>query len=220
VLIETIGWTAGVYGACIAMPQLARVARNRTTAGIPLLAWQSSFASNLSWTAYGMITGHPNLWLPSLLLTLCAVWMLIMISRDQDADGATVGIRTFGLPAVVAAFAIMVAITVGLMAFTAVVFVPATLAQLIQLRSLITARDISAVSLPFLAMGVISQILWFSWAVLAGDVANELVAGSLIVLSGANLTSYLLRRLALADYDPTATAVEGYPELSPVPSIP
>lgn len=162
VLIETIGWTAGAYGACIAMPQLARVARNRTTAGIPLLAWQASLASNLSWTAYGMITGHPNLWAPSLLLTLCAVWMLIMISRDQQGDGSAMeGIRTFGLPIVLAAFASMIAITVGMLAFTAVVFVPAVVAQVIQLRSLITARDIAAVSLPFLAMGVISQLLWF-----------------------------------------------------------
>lgn len=198
VIIEAIGWTAGAYGACIAMPQLARVARTRTTAGIPLLAWQSSMASNLSWTAYGVITGHPNLWLPSLLLTASAAWMLIMICRDLRATGDRADlVRAYTLPIVVAAVTIMVALIIGPLAFSAVVLVPAAVAQLIQLRSLMTSRDISAVSSVFLAMGVVCQVLWCSWGILAHDLSNELVAGSLILLSGANLTCYLLRRFDL-----------------------
>lgn len=195
-LIEAIGWTAGVYGACIAMPQLARVARTRTTAGIPLLAWQSSMASNLSWTAYGVLTRHTNLWLPSLLLTMSAAWMLIMISRDLRAGRAPVDpVRTYGLPIMVAAVTIMVALTLGPLAFSVIVFIPAAMSQLMQLRSLMTSPDISAVSSVFLAMGVVCQVLWCSWGVLAHDMSNELVAGSLILLSGANLACYLLRRL-------------------------
>lgn len=197
-LIEAIGWTAGVYGACIAMPQLARVARTRTTAGIPLLAWQSSMASNLSWTAYGVITRHANLWMPSLLLTMSAAWLLIMISRDLRDSGEPVDpIRTYGLPIMVAAVTIMVAVTMGPLGFSLIVFIPAAVSQLMQLRSLMTSPDISAVSSVFLAMGVVCQVLWCSWGVLAHDVSNELVAGSLILLSGANLTCYLLRRLDL-----------------------
>lgn len=194
VIIEAIGWTAGVYGACIAMPQIVRVLRTRTTAGIPLLAWQSSMASNLSWTAYGVITGHANLWLPSLLLTASAAWMLIMISRDLRDSGSRSELwQAYGLPIVVAAMTITVALAVGPLAFSAAVFVPAAVSQLMQLRSLLTAPDISAVSGTFLAMGVLCQVLWFSWGVLAHDLSNELVAGSLILLSGSNLACYLLR---------------------------
>lgn len=93
-----------------------------------------------------------------------------------------------------AAVTIMVALIAKPLAFSAVVFVPAAVSQLMQLRSLMTSPDISAVSSVFLAMGVISQVLWCSWGVLAHDLCNELVAGSLIILSGANLTCYLLRR--------------------------
>ena len=212
VIIEAIGWTAGAYGACIAMPQLARVARTRTTAGIPLLAWQSSMASNLSWTAYGVITGHANLWLPSLLLTASAAWMLIMITGDLREVGVRVDpVRAYGLPVVVAAVTIMVALTLGPLAFSAVVFVPAAASQLMQLRSLMTSPDISAVSSVFLAMGVVCQVLWCSWGILAHDMSNELVAGSLILLTGANLTCYILRRLDLLGVRlsiPGATAAE------------
>ncbi|QGN31690.1 hypothetical protein [Microlunatus sp. Gsoil 973] len=155
-------------------------------------------ASNLSWTAYGVITGHANLWLPSLLLTTSAAWMLIMINRDLRKDGSSTGLpRTYALPIIVGAVTVMVAVTVGPLAFSAAVFVPAAISQLMQLRSLLTEPDISAVSSVFLAMGVLCQLLWFSWGTLAHDLSNELVAGSLILLSGANLACYLLRRLGL-----------------------
>lgn len=49
----------------------------------------------------------------------------------------------------------------------------------------------------FLAMGVGCQVLWCSWGILAHDVSNELVGGSLILLSGANLACYVLRHLDL-----------------------
>lgn len=202
--VETLGWTAGAYSACVAMPQLARVVRSRTTAGISLLAWQSSLASNLSWTVYGLLTRHVNLWLPCLLLALSAAWMLIMVARDRrpvDDSLRAVGridpLRIFGAPALVVVATCLLAVTAGPLAFSAAVFVPAALAQLLQLRSLMISADISAVSLPYLLMGVIGQALWFSWGVLADDISNKLVAGCLIVLAGANLAWCLLRRFDL-----------------------
>lgn len=133
-----------------------------------------------------------------MLLTASAAWMLIMISGDLRASGLRADpVSAYGLPVVLAAATIMVAVTVGPLVFSAVVFVPAAVSQLMQLRSLISSPDVSAVSSVFLAMGVISQVLWCSWGVLAQDLCNELVAGSLIILSGANLTCYLLRRFDL-----------------------
>ncbi|SDT19548.1 hypothetical protein [Microlunatus soli] len=206
VIVDVLGWTAGVYGACVALPLIARVARTRSTAGISRLSWQSSLASNLSWVSYGAITHHINLWLPCLLVSVCAAGMLIMIERDRrplsggvvrrrfgGLDGGAI-IRTFCLPAAAALVALTLAATVGSLAFAVAVFIAASVAQLLQLRSLMVCRDISAISVPYLAMGVIGQLLWFSWGLLADDISNQLVAGFLIVLTTANLGCYALRR--------------------------
>lgn len=202
VIVDILGWTAGAYGTCVALPQIARVVRARSTAGISRLAWQSSLASNLSWVAYGALTRHLNLWLPCLLVASCAVGMLIMIERDRrpgligrigGLDATTIA-RTFALPLVVAAIALSLATTIGALGFSVLVFIAAAVAQLLQLRSLMMCRDISAVSVPYLAMGVLGQVLWFGWGVLAGDISNELVAGCLTLLTAANVTCYLLRR--------------------------
>lgn len=201
VIVDVLGWTAGVYGASVAVPQIARVLQFRSTAGISRLAWQSSLASNLPWVSYGVMTHHVNLWFPCLLVGLCAAWMLIMIERDRRPGrglNATISLlRTFVLPMVVATLAFTLAATVGSLAFSLLVFVAAAVAQLLQLRSLMTCRDISAVSVPYLAMGVVGQVLWFSWGMLAHDSSNQLVAGFLIVLTAANLGCYGLRRFEM-----------------------
>lgn len=194
--VETLGWVAGAYGACVAMPQVARVARTRTTAGISLFAWQSSLSACISWTAYGLLTGHLNLWLPSLLLMLCGAWMLIMVARGRSVAPSDYP-RIFALPIMVAVATITMAITAGPLAFSAVVFIPSAVAQMMHLRTLLRSPDFSAVSLPFLVMGMTGQLLWFSWGVLAGDVSNKLVGGSLAVLASANLVGYALRKLDL-----------------------
>ncbi|QDP95979.1 hypothetical protein FOE78_08775 [Microlunatus elymi] len=206
VIVDVLGWTAAVYGAVVAVPQIARVLKFRSTAGISRLAWQSSLASNLSWVSYGVMTHHLNLWFPCLLVGLCAAWMLIMIERDRrpghdplrDRRGTSITLlRTFALPMVVATLAFTMAATIGSLAFSVLVFIAAAVAQLLQLRSLMTCRDISAVSVPYLAMGVVGQVLWFSWGMLAHDSSNQLVAGFLIVLTAANLGCYTLRRSEL-----------------------
>ena len=201
VIVDVLGWTAGVYGASVAVPQIARVLKFRSTAGISRLAWQSSLASNLSWVTYGVLTHHINLWFPCLLVGLCAAWMLIMIERDRrpgrGPDASFNLLRTFALPMAVATLAFTLTTTIGSLAFSVLVFVAASVAQLLQLRSLMTCRDISAVSVPYLAMGVVGQVLWFSWGMLAHDSSNQLVAGFLSVLTAANLACYALRRSEL-----------------------
>lgn len=165
VIVDVLGWTAGAYGACVALPQIARVVRSRSTAGISRLAWKSSLASNLSWVAYGVLTQHVNLWLPCLLVACCAAGMLIMIERDRRPRpigagrlDATAIIRTFCLPLIVAAVALSLATTAGVLAFCVLVFIAAAIAQLLQLRSLMMSRDISAVSVPYLAMACSARL--------------------------------------------------------------
>jgi uncharacterized protein with PQ loop repeat len=213
VLVVTLGWVAAIYSAFVAMPQLARVARTRTTAGIPLLAWQSSLAGSLSWGAYGLLAGFPNIWIPNILLTLCAIWMLIMIGRNLQLTSAALGL-VFALPMMVSAATVLLAVFVGPLAFAAAAFVPAAFAQLMQLRSLVQAPDISAVSMPFLALGVGGQLLWFCWGMLVDDISNKLVAGCLVLLIAANLTWYGLRRFGLVM---PRTVLAGDPAISDLP---
>jgi len=196
VFVEALGWAAAVYSSFVMMPQLARVARSRTTAGISLLAWQCSLAGSLSWCSYGVMADYPNIWIPNVLLTVSASWMLIMICRDQRLPLRNRALA-FVAPMVIAAATAAMAVVFGPLAFAAAAFLPAAVAQVMQLRSLMVSADISAVSLPYLVLGVVGQVLWFCWGMVADDISNKLVAGCLAVLVAANLTWCALRRFGL-----------------------
>ena len=128
-----------------------------------------------------------------------------MICRDQQLAPGWRSLIFVG-PAVVAAVAAVLAFAAGPLAFAAAAFIPAAMAQILQLRSLVTAADISAVSLPFLVLGVVGQLLWFCWGMVADDISNQLVAGCLAVLVAANLTWYALRRVGVV-WPPTPLKV-------------
>ena len=64
-LIDVLGWTAAAFAACVALPQVLRILRSGTTAGVSTFAWQLAISANLSWVSHGVLTAHPNVWLPN-----------------------------------------------------------------------------------------------------------------------------------------------------------
>ena len=191
--VEYLGWTAAAFLAAVALPQVIKLLRTRAIAGISPSAWQFMLAVNLAWTAHGLLTDRPNIWLPNLVFLVCSTTILIRLARQ----GGWAAPRLF-LPGVIlgsVAFALDVA--VGPVAFAVAAVIPSATAQLAHLRELILAPSIQGVSMPFLMMNVANQCLWVSWALLAHErsvIIASLCIGSLMT---ANLVLATLRRLGV-----------------------
>lgn len=187
---EALGWAAAVSGSVVALPQVIRLFRSRSTAGVSAIAWQLALGANLSWFSHGVITHHANLWMPNLVLLCCSVMILNQLRRDR-------GLRV--LPLVVpglllALVTVTLNVTFGPVAFAIAAFLPAGIAQLAQFQDLVLAPNIKGVSVPFLSMSVCNQVLWVSWAVNVGETSVMMVGTSLGSVMLLNLVWSLLRR--------------------------
>ncbi|GAA2099933.1 hypothetical protein GCM10009841_14190 [Microlunatus panaciterrae] len=192
-IIESLGWAAGVYSACVFAPQVIRLLRSRTSAGVSVMAWQTMVGTNLAWASHGVLFAHPNIWLPNLVLLSCVVTILGLIRRDRQLSWLPLLAPGLALGAVTVALDVWA----GPLAFAIAAFLPSAIAQLVQFQLLVNAPNIRGVSLPFLFMNVLNQVLWFSWAVLAGDESLILVASAAGVLMLLNCTWGLLRRFRI-----------------------
>ena len=71
--VVALGWVAAALAATVAIPQVIKLLRNRTTAGISLTAWRLTLAANVAWTGHGFVAGHANIWLPNLMFMVCSL---------------------------------------------------------------------------------------------------------------------------------------------------
>lgn len=189
-LVVVLGWAAAALAATVALPQVIKLFRSRTTAGISLSAWRLTLAANLAWTGHGFVVGHANIWLPNLLFMLCSIVILNHLRRDRSlrwvatyAPSVLLGLATLGLD-----------LSFGSVVFAVAAGLPSVIAQMLQFQELVVAPRISGVSLPFLAMNWVNQALWLSWALLVGEQSITMVASTMGVLMGMNLLWCVLRR--------------------------
>lgn len=188
-LVDLLGWAAAACGASVALPQVARLFRTRTTRGVSLVSWQLTIAANIAWTGHGFLTLHPNVWAPNLILFCCSMAILLQIRRDRG----TGLLALLGTGIAVGAATIAVELAFGPVAFAIAAFLPSALSQLAQLQGLILNPNISGVSLAFLVVNVVNQAMWLSWSLLAGEISVILCAASLGSLMTVNLVWALLR---------------------------
>lgn len=193
-LTQALGWAAAGLLATLALPQVLRLLRTGTTAGVSLVAWQTSVSANLAWTGHGLLTGHPNVWVPNLVFLGLSLMILLQLRRDRALGWVRLLAPAFALGLATVALDVLA----GPLAFAVAAFLPSALAQLAQLRSLILAPDIRGVSWPFLGLNVLNQVLWLSWALLAREPSVVLVATALGSLMALNLLWWLLRRVGVA----------------------
>lgn len=192
-LVVALGWFAAALASFVALPQVVKLLRSPTTAGVSLTAWRLTLAANLAWTGHGVITGHANIWLPNLIFLACSLTILHQLRRRRGlrwsvtfAPSLVLGLATLGLD-----------VTVGPIAFAVAAGLPSALAQVLQLHELVIAPRISGVSLPFLVINTVNQSAWLGWALLVGEQSITMVASTMGVLMGANLLWCLLRRTGL-----------------------
>lgn len=57
--VDIVGWSATVLGTILGVPQLVRLLRTRSVAGLSLIAWQATLSINIGWTVHGLLIGQP-----------------------------------------------------------------------------------------------------------------------------------------------------------------
>jgi len=165
VFVVALGWFAAALAATVAIPQVIKLLRNRTTAGISLTAWRLTLAANVAWTGHGFVAGHANIWLPNLMFMVCSLIILNQLRRDR----ALSWVATFGPSLVLGLTTLGLDVSYGPVVFAIAAGLPSVIAQMLQFQELVVAPRISGVSLPFLALNWVNQALWFSWALLVGE---------------------------------------------------
>lgn len=191
--VEVIGWAAAVVGTGLGVPQLARLARTRSTAGLSLVAWQAILTLNLCWFAHGVKINQPNMIVPNVLGLATTLPVLYLMSRDLRLNPLRVM-----LPGALGA-AVLVLIDVGIRGPTFGVFslVPAVVANLGQSIEVIRAEAVTGLSPVFLVLGLVNQILWLSWAIGIQEVSSTISSGTIAAIVTFTLVWYSLRRLGL-----------------------
>jgi len=193
VFVEFLGWAAAVFLAAVALPQVIKLLRTRTIAGVSPSAWQMMLGVNLAWTSHGLFTDHPNIWVPNLVFLVCSTTILTQLARHGGRSvpllflpGVTLGSVAFALD-----------VAAGPVVFAVAAVIPSATAQLAQMRQLILAPSIHGVSMPFLMMNVANQSLWVTWALLAHEKSVTIASLCIGSLMTANLVWATLRRLGV-----------------------
>ncbi|HYI56676.1 MAG TPA: PQ-loop domain-containing transporter [Microlunatus sp.] len=189
-LVVTLGWIAAALASFVAVPQVVKLLRTRTTAGLSLTAWRLTLAANIAWMSHGIVVGHANIWLPNLIFMLCSLTILNQLRRDRALSWSV----TFGPSLVLGLTTLSVDVLYRPVAFAIAAGLPSVTSQILQFHELVLTPRISAVSLPFLALNTVNQALWLGWGLLAGEQSITMVASAMGMLMGINLVWCVLRR--------------------------
>ena len=189
--IDVIGWVAAALSAALSLPQLVRLIRAGTSAGLSLLLWQCLMGAGLGWTVHGISVGRPNMWLPNLAMAVCAILIIRLIARDRQIGR----LQAWALPLLLLAALVGIDALWGAVAYGVATSVPQVIGAAAQLVDILRSVDISGVSPFFVTMAVVVQGVWLWWGVMANE-------GAVLVSASANgfvvlltLLGYLARRL-------------------------
>ena len=189
-MIEVFGWLAAAIGVAANLPQLLRILRAGTSAGVSLRLWQVGAASTASWCVHGYLVDAPQMQLPNLIMVLAALTIVYVVQRDRRRPI----LPALLLPLVVGAMLSGVNLLWGPLVFGLVVAVPQLYGQFAQLREMVQAPDLTGVSLGYLGVFLLVQAMWFTFGILTTDWALRVCAGAMVVVCVLNLTVYLVRR--------------------------
>lgn len=188
-LIEALGWAAAAFGSLVALPQVVKLFQTGSAAGVSLTAWQASFGANIAWTVHGVLGGYANLWLPNIVFGCCSTLILVRMRQDRR-----IGWRRLLLPGLAqAAVAVALDLLAGPVAFAVAALLPALLAQVAQLHALFLKPNVAGVSLGYMTMNVVNQLIWVTWAAFEHESSVLLVGSTLGVMMVLNLLWATLR---------------------------
>lgn len=190
-MIEAFGWVAAAIGIVSNIPQLLRIMRTRTSAGVSLRLWQLTTATAAAWACHGFLVGTPQMQWPNLVMLLAALLIVVFVLRDRGQRIAPQLILPVGLAALLSGLDVWL----GAVVFGFAVAVPQLVGQFAQTRSLVRSPDLTGVSGTFLAVFLLVQSLWWGFGFATEDWALIVCAGLMVIICIANLAIYLVRSL-------------------------
>lgn len=187
--LEILGWVAASFGMASALPQLLRLLSTRSSAGVSLAMFQLNAASTGAWALHGFMVAVPQMQYPNMVLTLSSFAVCVLVLKDRRQPMAA----ALFLPLLLSVALFSVDVWLGPLIFGFVVAAPFVVGQVSQLKTMFSTRDISGVSLPFLAFALGVQSLWLTWGLLYGETSITVCASLLGTLSLVNLVYYVSR---------------------------
>ncbi|GIE95250.1 SemiSWEET family sugar transporter [Paractinoplanes rishiriensis] len=187
--VELLGWTGTVTGTILGLPQAVRLLRTGRVDGLSMTAWQAMLVINLIWTAHGLRIGQAPQVLTS-ALSLCATLPILhLLARKRERH-----LLLVMLPSIGGACALIgVDQFLGPAAFGSAAIVPAVVANAGQSLQFLRAPHIVGVSGLFLALAVLNQGVWLSWATAVPDPSTVIAASVTGTITVFNLTWWWLR---------------------------
>jgi uncharacterized protein with PQ loop repeat len=198
-VIEVFGWVAATIGLAVGVPQLFRILRSASSAGVSLRLWQLNAATSASWAVHGILTDTPQMRWPNVLGTLVAATIVVFVQRDRREPV----LPQFVLPVAVGVALACTDIFLGAMVFGFVVAVPQLIGQVAQTRELLFAPDIRGVSLLFLLAFWLIQTMWWIFGLVQVDWALIICAGFMVISTTLNVGIYAVRGIRARRADPT-----------------
>nr|WP_255698059.1 PQ-loop domain-containing transporter [Tessaracoccus sp. ZS01] len=189
-VIEVFGWFAAALGVSSSIPQLVRILRSGTSAGVSLTLWQLVTGSTAAWAVHGFLSQSPQMQVPNVLLTVASLAIVVFVLRDRGEPVA----RHLVLPVVAALALSGLNLWLGPVFFGFAVLVPQLVGQFAQLRELLTAPHVEGVSGSYLVLMLLVQAMWFGFGMFKPDWALIICAGAMTLSCVANLAVYLVRR--------------------------
>lgn len=184
-----VGWLAAGLSCFISAPQLVRILRAGTTAGVSVLSWQLVLGGNLTWGVYGLMHGNVNQWLPNVALVTITVVILSRFHREVGTSWLV--LLAPGI--LIALTSTVLEVTAGTVAFSIAAFIPAAVSLVSQLKVTATSEDVRGLSVANQWISLVNQSAWLLWAALIAERSVLLVGSASLVLIVANLSMALLR---------------------------
>ena len=167
---EWFGYAGAVLMTSMSLPQIARIVRDRSAAGVSLLTWCIFGLSGVAWLAYGLILGAPAIIIGNLTFVATTLPVIMLLLRRQRGWALAVAI-VGPLAAVVAAVLILQRAPAVIPSSIGVLCgILTTVPQLIESVQRRRAGMVSEVSMATLGLLLAGQSLWLAYGLARPDV--------------------------------------------------
>lgn len=182
------------------VPQLVRLHRVGTGAGLSLFNWQVVAACGAAWVVHGGRGGSWTIVIPNAVMMVAAAVVVGWVRRERALSWA----RTHGLAVVFAATMIVIDVVGGPVAYAIAAFAPGVLGLAAQARDLIRSRSVAGVSIAALVSQLANNLAWLAWASVVGEPSVVICAAVMAVAYGINTALAVWRRspAVVAEIDP------------------
>ena len=160
---ELLGFIAGTLGVFFGVPQALRVRRLGHGRGVSLFSWLLQFGVATSWAAYGFDVDSRSLFITNICAGLINASVIMAIINNRLKSIAILSIYVVVLSTLVL---VLPSVLVSAL-LLALVFSQSP--QIVKSFKNIRSEHTSAVSIPALSVGALSNFLWLIYAFLIDD---------------------------------------------------